>query len=268
MGIPLLQGRDFTLRDTAGSTRVAVVNQAFVRQFLGSASPLGRTLRTLAEPRYPETVYEIVGVIADTRYNSYRSGMQPMAFAPDSQFPDKGPWAAVMIHGSGDAAVTGVTVRRVLSERYPQMAMEFVPFQARIRSGLIRERLLAVLAGFFGVLAALLVMVGLYGMISFGVAERRHEIGIRIALGAERRAVVSLIMRQAAVVLTIGIVAGSAIALAAAPAAASVLFELEPSDPAILASACLALLVVAALASYIPARRAARLNPVIALRQE
>jgi predicted permease len=268
MNIPVLQGRDFTFRDTAGSTRVAIVNQAFVREFFGNANPLGRTLRTLAEPHYPETAYEIVGVIADTRYDSYRSGTQPMAFAPDSQFPEKGPWTAMMIYGRGDPAATGVTIRRVLSRRYPQIVSEFVPFQARIRSGLLRERLLAMLAGFFGALAAILVVVGLYGMMSFAVAERRHEIGIRIALGAERRRVIAMIMRQAGVVLAIGLAAGAAVALAAAPAAATLLFGLEPSDPATLASACFALIAIAAMASYIPARRAARLNPLIALRQE
>ena len=268
MNIPLLQGRDFTFRDTSSSTRVAIVNQSFVRQFLGDANPLGRTLRTLAEPQYPETVYEIIGVIADTRYNSYRSAVQPMAFAPDSQVPTQGPWAAVMIYGIGDAAVTAATVRRALSARYPQMPTEFFPFQARIRSGLVRERLLAMLAGFFGVLAAALVLVGLYGMISFGVAQRRHEIGIRIALGAERRRVITLIMGQAAGVLAIGLVLGAAIALAAAPAAATLLFGLEPTDPVTLASAAVALVAVAALATYIPARRAARLNPLTALRQE
>jgi ABC-type antimicrobial peptide transport system permease subunit len=148
------------------------------------------------------------------------------------------------------------------------MATEFFPFQARIRSGLVRERLLAMLAGFFGVLAAALVLIGLYGMISFGVAERRHEIGIRIALGAERRRVITLIMRQALGVLAIGLALGAAIALAAAPAAATLLFGLEPTDPATLVSAAVALVAVAALATYIPARRAARLNPLIALRQE
>ena len=191
-----------------------------------------------------------------------------MAFAPDSQIPTQGPWAAVMIHGSGDAAVTGATVHRALSARYPQMATEFFPFQARIRSGLVRERLLAMLAGFFGILAAALVLIGLYGMISFGIAERRHEIGIRIALGASRRRVITLIMGQAAGVLAVGVALGAAVALAAAPAAATLLFGLEPTDPATLASAAVVLIAVAALATYIPARRAARLNPLIALRQE
>jgi predicted permease len=268
MNIPVLQGRDFTFQDTRESPRVAVVNQAFVRQFLQGVDPIGRTLRTKAEPRYPESVYEIVGVIADTRYNSYRSEIQPMAFAPDSQYPAPGPWTALMIHCAGDPAATGLTVRRVLAAHYPDMASEFVPFAARVRGGLVRERLLAILAGFFGVLAAVLVIVGLYGMIAFGVAQRRHEIGIRIALGAARGRVVAMIMRQAAVVLATGIVIGAAVAVMAAPSAATLLFGLEPHDPATLAGASLLLVVVAALASYVPARRAARLNPLVALRQD
>jgi putative ABC transport system permease protein len=148
------------------------------------------------------------------------------------------------------------------------MAMEFSPFKARIRSGLVRERLLAVVAGFFGVLAVALVVIGLYGMISFGVAQRRHEIGIRIALGATRRRVIRMIMRQAALLLAVGLVGGAAVALAAAPVSAALLFGLEPSDPVNLAAACLLLIVVAALATYIPARRAARLSPLVALRDE
>ena len=268
MNIPLLQGRDFTLWDTRESPRVAIVNEAFVRQFLPGAPVIGRRLRTLAEPRYPETVYEIVGIVADTRYNSYRSGTQPMAFAPDSQYPAQRSSTAMMIYGSGDPEVTAAAVRRVLADRHSDLAMEFVPFQARIRSGLLRERLLAMLAGFFGIVAALLVVIGLYGMISFGVAQRRREIGIRIALGATRSRVVALIMKQAAVLLSIGVTIGGGVALLAAPAASTLLFGLEASDPAALGGATLLLILVAAVASYLPARRAGALNPLIALRQD
>ena len=268
MNIRLVQGRDFTVRDTRDSIRVAIVNEAFVRQFLPGVPVIGRQLRTLAEPRYPETVYEIVGIVADTRYNSYRSGTQPMAFAPDSQYPAQRASSTVMVYGSGEPEVTAATIRRVLAERHPDLAMEFVPFQARIRSGLLRERLLAVLAGFFGLVAALLVVIGLYGMISFGVAQRRQEIGIRIALGATSRRVVALIMKQAAVLLSIGVAIGVVVARLAAPAASTLLFGFEPADPVALGGATLLLVTVAAIASYLPARRAAAHNPLIALRQD
>jgi predicted permease len=268
MNIPVLQGRDFTLQDTASSARVAIVNQAFVRQLVAGANPIGRTLRTNPEPRYPETVYEIVGIIRDTQYNDYRGGMQPMAFAPDSQFPAQGPWTAMMIQGTADPAATIATVRRWIAEGHPQLIAEFVPFQSRIRDGLVRERLLAVLAGFLGALAALLVVVGLYGMISFAISQRRQEIGIRVALGARRRQVIAMIMREAGWLLIAGLIGGGAISLLAAPSAATLLFGLKPHDPTTLFAAGLLLTAVAAVASFVPARSASRLDPLVALRHE
>ena len=146
--------------------------------------------------------------------------------------------------------------------------MEFSDFQARIRDGLVRERLMAMLSGFFGLLAALLTMVGLYGVISYIVARRRNEIGIRMALGAQRAQVVSMVMREAGRMLMIGILAGTVLSLVAGRAASSLLFGLKPYDPLTLVAAGLLLAVIAALASFVPARRASRLDPLVALRYE
>jgi ABC-type antimicrobial peptide transport system permease subunit len=133
---------------------------------------------------------------------------------------------------------------------------------------LVRDRLLAILAGFFGLLAAVLAMIGLYGMISFAVASRRQEIGIRIALGADRITVVALMMREARRLVAVGIVIGTIVALVAGRATATLLFGVTPYDPLTLAAAVVLLALIAAMASYIPARRASRLNPLDALRQE
>ncbi|PYV24634.1 MAG: hypothetical protein DMG24_10920, partial [Acidobacteria bacterium] len=257
MGIPLLRGRDFNPNDTAASQRVAVVNRTFVRQCLGGADPIGKTLRTKPEPNYPSTVYEIVGVIPDTQYNDLRGA---------SQYPAPGPSCFMMIHSGLAPAIAGV--RHRIAEKHPEIVMEFSDFQARIRDGLVRERLMAMLSGFFGLLAALLTMVGLYGVISYIVARRRNEIGIRMALGAQRGQVVSMVMREAGRMLVIGILAGAVLSLVAGRAASSLLFGLKPYDPLTLAAAGVLLAVIAALASFLPARRASRLDPLVALRYE
>jgi len=266
MGIPLLRGRDFNPNDTGASQRVAVVNQTFVRQFLGGANPLGKTLRTSPEPNYPSTVYEIVGVIPDTRYSDLREETPPMTFAPASQYPAPGPSCFIMIHSGLAPAMAIAGVRHRIAEKHPEIVLEFRDFQARIRDGLVRERLMAMLSGFFGFLAALLTMVGLYGVISYIVARRRNEIGIRMALGAQRGQVVSMVMREAGRMLVIGIAAGTVLSLIAGRAASSSLFGLKPYDPLTLTAAGALLAAIAALASFVPAHRASRLDPLVALR--
>jgi putative ABC transport system permease protein len=268
MGIPIITGRGFTLRDTATSPRVAIVNEAFVRLLVEGGNPIGRTLRTSAEPRYPATVYEIVGVIRDTRYNSLRGETPPMAFAPDSQYPDVGPWANIMIYSTVEPAQTIAAVRNRLRQRHPEIFMEFDDFGQRILDGLTRERLLALLASFFGALATLLATVGLYGMVSFTMAQRRQEIGIRIAMGARRQQIVGLAMRDTGWLMVAGVIGGAVLSLVVARSAASLLFGLTPHDPSTLIAACLILAVVAATASFLPASRASRLDALTAMRDE
>jgi predicted permease len=273
MGIPIVQGRDFTLRDTTSSPRVAIVNQAFVRRFVGvgqpsQTNPIGISLRTSPEPNYPSTVYEIVGVIPDTQYSELRGTVPPMVFAPDSQFPPLAPWAAVMIHSSIDPTSAIATLKQRLTQTHPEMFQEYTVFQTHIREGLLRERLLAMLAGFFGALAGILAMIGLYGMIAFAVAQRRQEIGIRIALGARRTQVIAMVMREAARLLLIGAVAGTAMSLAAGRSTASLLFGVTAYDPLTLSAALLLLTTIAIMASLLPARTAARQDPLVALRSE
>ena len=268
MGIPVIRGRGFSQNDTATSTRVAVVNQTFVRKLLGGADPIGQTLRTGQEPNYPSTVYEIVGVIPDTQYNDLRGETPPMTFAPASQFPAQGPWTVIMIHSNAPPAAISATIKRSLAASHPDVIMEFGDFQKQIRDQLTPERLMAMLSGFFGVLAAVLAMVGLYGVISFLVARRRNEIGIRLALGAERGQVVAMVMREAGRLLLIGVVTGAALSLLAGRGARSLLFGLKPYDPLTLVAAALLLALIAAAASFLPARRASKLDPMVALREE
>jgi ABC-type antimicrobial peptide transport system permease subunit len=159
-------------------------------------------------------------------------------------------------------------VRKKIAQNHPEINLDVIDFQKRIREGMVRERLMAMLSGFFGFLAALLAMVGLYGVISYIVARRRNEIGIRMALGAKPGQVTWMVMREAAPLLLAGVAIGTALSLVASRAAGSLLFGLKPNDPLTLGAACLLLAAIAAGASFIPARRAARLDPMNALRHD
>lgn len=268
MGIPIVTGRAFGKDDTANSPRVAVVNQAFARRFLGGTNPIGQTLQTIAEPDYPATRYEIVGVIPDTRYSDLRTETPPMTFAPATQFPGQGPWSSVVIYSSEAPAVVMSSVKSRLGSSHPGVIAEFSDFQQQILDGLVMERVMAMLSGFFGLLAASLVAIGIYGVISYLVAMRRSEIGIRMALGAGPSSVLGLILRQTTILLGLGIMIGAIVALTAGRGAAALLYGLRPDDPATFAMAIALLITVVLVAAFVPARRASRLDPLEALRYE
>ena len=268
MGIPVIRGRGFNGNDTSTSQRVAVVNEAFARQLTGGADPIGQTLRTGQEPNYPSTVYEIVGVIPDTRYDDIRGDAPAQTFAPAVQFPAQGPWASVMIHSNLPSDALAATLKRKLSQTHPDVIAEFGDFQKGIRDKLVEERMMATLSGFFGALGAILAMVGLYGVVSYMVTRRRNEIGIRLALGARTGQVVAMVMREAGRLLGLGLAVGAGLVLLAGRGAVSLLFGLKPYDPVTLIGAALLLAGIAAIASFLPARRAAKLDPMSALRDE
>ena len=163
---------------------------------------------------------------------------------------------------------TITAIRRALATKYPGMALQFINFQERISDRLVGDRLMAMLSGFFGFLAALLVVVGLYGVLSYFVTRRRNEIGIRIALGAKRRQVIALVMRDTAAMLLAGIFFGTALALLTGRAATALLFGIKPYDFATLAFSIALLAVIAVIGSWLPARKASNLDPVAALRTD
>jgi predicted permease len=268
MEIPLLTGRGFNDRDTQTSPHVAVVNEAFVRRYLAGTSPSGKTIRTNAESGYPETEYEIVGVVKDTKYVDLRAPTPPIAFAPADQFPDVSPWTVLLIRFSSPPSLAISAVKEKISQINPAIKAVFHILQTDIENGLARERLMALLSGFFGALAALLAMIGLYGVISYIVAMRKNEIGIRMALGASPGSVIRIILRQTLTLLGVGVGSGLVLAMAAAKGANSLLFGLEANDPLTLFSAAGFLAAVALAASYIPAYRASRVDPMNALRYE
>jgi predicted permease len=268
MKIPLLAGRDFDERDTGQSPHTAIVNETFVRTFLGGANPLGKTFRTNAEPNFPETQYEVVGVVKDTKYADLRDAVPPISFAPAPQFPEKWYWTAIFVRSSAPATEVIPAIRARFVDLYPAMKVDYHLFQTGIQEGLVRERMMALLSGFFGGLAALLAMLGLYGVISYIIAMRRNEIGIRMALGATREDVIGIVLRQTLGLLALGVGIGLALATAVTRGAQALLFGLGPNDPPSLIGAACFLAAVALLASVLPAYRAARIDPMHALRYE
>ena len=268
MGIPLLSGRDINPADTTASQHVVVVNQAFVKRYAAGENPIGKTLQTAEEPDYPSTVFQIVGVIPDTLYADIRGTTSPMAFAPASQFPANGPWTAMMIRSDLPPSLVAAAVKSRIAQRHPEIVIECRDFEGNIRDGLVKERMMAMLSGFFGVLALILAMSGLYGVISYVVARRTNEIGIRVALGARQGQVVGMVLREAGWLLVAGVAAGLALSLIAGRSANSLLFGLKPYDPLTLGAAVAVLAAIAGLASFVPARRASKVDPMVALRYE
>ena len=268
LATPLLAGRDFDARDTHTSVKVAIVNEAFVRRLGIREGAISKRFRREATSAEPETVFEIVGVVKDAKYRDLREDFKPTVFLPMPQQASPEPTQHVLIRSSAPPARLIAPVKRTLAEINPGIAFLFSYFKTRIRDGLLRERLMATLSGFFGALAGLLATTGLYGVISYMVVRRTNEIGIRMALGADRRDVVKMILREAGLLLFFGSVTGTVLALAAATTARSMLFALQPYDPPTLGMAIALLAAVTLAAGYLPARRAAKLDPMTALRDE
>ena len=266
--ISLLGGRDFTKEDSESSPGVAVVNQAFLRRFFPSGNAIGKTFRHDAEPDYPETEYQIVGVVADSKYSSVRENIPPEVFLPAAQNPSPSPSASIFVRSSAPLAPLGKAISRNVTQLHPGLEIETHDFQDQIRAGFNEERLLAEVSGAFGALAILLACLGLYGVVSYMVARRFREIGIRMALGASRSAVRWMISRESIALVAVGLAIGVPTALAAGRVVASRLFGIHPADPVTLLSAIALLLVVTAVAALVPAARASRQDPNVALRHE
>ncbi len=268
VGTPLLAGRDFNQNDTRSSPQVAIVTETFARKFMDGINPIGRTFGAVQQEGKPDRLYQIVGLVKDSKYQDLREDFTPLAFLDADQADDPDPEAQLVVYSNQSLENLATAVRRTAAEINPAIVLQFTVFQTMVRDRLVRERLMATLSGFFGGLAALLAMIGLYGVISYMVVRRRNEIGIRMALGADRRSILSLIMGEAATLLGFGLVVGIVLSLAATTAAKALLFGMKPGDPLTLLVATISLAVVAAVASFWPAHRAAHLDPMIALRDE
>ncbi|MCI0389066.1 MAG: ABC transporter permease [Acidobacteria bacterium] len=268
IGLPLLLGRDFTPQevisepeyDEKGSIipKVAIINETMARHYFGTANPIGKSFG-FGISKYPT---KIVGVVKDSVYGKLRDNPQAI------YYPSQG-GNLLLVRAAGPAASLVATIRREIQAVDKNLEVgDIYTASQLLDQELFLERLLAKLSGFFSLLALLLACVGLYGVMSYDVARRTHEIGIRMALGAQRRDVAGLVMRETMLLVVIGIIIGLTGALATTRLITSLLYGLKPNDPLTIALASLLLLTVAALAGYLPARRAARVDPMVALRHE
>jgi putative ABC transport system permease protein len=268
IGMSLIAGRDFDDRDTATSVKVAIVNQAFVRKILKGADPLGKKFRLHQPPGKPRPLYEIVGLSGDSKFQDMHEEFLPFVYFPSSQQEKPSPDHQILIHSSLPLGSLMPSIKQAISNINPGIDLEFVVFKKQIHDSLLQDELMATLSGFFGFLAALLAAIGLYGVISYMVVQRTREIGIRMAIGADRGHVIGMILREGGVLTIVGLFVGAGLALATAQVAKSLLFGLKPRDPLTLVMAVVILAGVAALASFLPAYRASKLNPLTALRYE
>src|ERR1700722_1920272 len=268
VGTPLLAGRDFDDRDTATSVKVAIVNQAFVQKILKGADPLGKRFRIHEPPGKPRPLYEIVGVTKDNKFQDMHEEFLPFMYFPATQQDKPSPDDQILIRSSLPLSSLMTSMKQTIGDVNPAIDLDFKVFKTRIHDSLLQDQLMATLSGFFGFLAALLAAIGLYGVNSYMVVQRTKEIGIRMAIGAERVDVLRLILREAGLLTITGLLIGAGLALGAAQVAKSLLYGLKPRDPLTLVAAVVVLSAVAAFASFWPAYRASKLDPLIALRYE
>ncbi|HLK69737.1 MAG TPA: ABC transporter permease [Bryobacteraceae bacterium] len=266
LGIPLVAGRGFTFKDDANAPRVALVNAAFAKRYFGDGIAVGHHVGMGIDPGTPMNI-EIVGVVGDTRYESLRDEIPLEMFLCTAQRADQVITAYVRtIH---DAETEFHTIRAVVHELDPNLpATNMKTLDSQINDSLISERMIATLSTIFGALATVLAIIGLYGVMAYMVARRAREIGIRMALGAKAGTVVWMVMREVLILVTAGMAIGLPTALALTRLVKSQLYGIAPNDPASLALASLALFLVAMVAGYVPARRAAAYDPVRVLRSE
>ena len=263
---PLVLGRDLGAQDRPGSPPVAVVNQAMVRRFFQGRNPIGRRFGWGEGQHKAE--YEIVGVVGDAKYLSLRDSVPPTAYLSAFQSKD---WGGVNfeVRTAAGPSAFAPEIRSVLQSIDSRLtAPEVTPFAQQVDASLYQERLVSALSGFFGVLALLLACIGLYGIMAYAVARRTNEIGIRLALGAERSGILRMVLGEAFLLAAVGILIGLPAAWAATRLIGSMLYGLRSTDPLTILAATALLGTVAAFAGYLPARRATKVDPMVALRYE
>ena len=265
LGIPLLLGREFTERETATSAKVAVVNETFAKYFFGTSNPIGRQF---GFARDDTTDIEIVGVVRDSKSTTLREEITRFVYVPYEQSEELSTLTFYVRTTADAERVTG-EIREMMRRIDPGVPVyDMRTMQSQATLSLLVERAVAALSIAFGVLATVLAAIGLYGVMSFAVTSRTREIGIRMALGAERGSVLWLVLGEVALLAGIGVAAGVPLAIALSSLVKAQLFGLSPTDPMSMGTAALLLALVALAAGYLPARRATRVDPMLALRYE
>ena len=261
LGIPLLQGRFFNSGDVAASLNIAVVNEALVRHYFQNGNPIGQRVKA-------NLSCTIVGVVGDARQSGLDSDVLPQIYLPYAEYP-MGSSAKLVIRAVGDPLRLAGPMRDVLKSIDGDVAAsDIMTMEQRLAKSIASRRVNMFLTGAFAGLALLLAVAGIYGVMSYLVSQRTHEFGIRIALGAQKRDVLKMVIKQGLILTLTGIVVGSAMALALTRVISSFLYEVSPTDPITFVCVSFFLTGVALLASYIPARKAARIDPMVALRCE
>ena len=268
LGVPLLMGREIGLQDTATSAKVAVVNQSFAQAFYHDQNPIGR--RITFEEDSDKDDLEIVGVIGDSKYDSAKEKPDRTVYRPILQVQDQSAFANVFeLRTAGDPLSLSAEVRAAVAQVNDKLpVLSVTSLRLQTDEALKQDRLIAQLVSFFGLLGLLLSCVGLYGIMAHAVVRRTNEIGIRMALGAGRRDIVWMVLKESLLLVAVGLAVGLPASWGAAQLISNQLFGLRPSDPLTLITAVTLLTVVAALAGYLPARRASRVDPLVALRYE
>jgi predicted permease len=285
MAIPLVLGRDFREEDNPvyfpdpptvsvpgveppepPGPRYTIINESMARMFFKGRNPIGLHV-SLSEKYDPARAYEVVGVVKDSRQFNLRDPLVPILYVPTWRTL----WSSrsLCIRTTREAPETAEAVRRLIARIDPSIPVtDATTMQRQIDDNILEDRLIATLSGFFGMLALLLAGVGLYGVVSYSVVRRTKEIGIRVALGARRTAVLKIIVLDAALLVAVGAAIGIPAALAATRYIKSLLYGVGAQDPVTIAGGILVLVAVAALASFVPARRAMKVDPIVALRYE
>jgi hypothetical protein len=269
----LVAGRPFTDADRQGAPPVVIVNEAFVRRFLNGQDPIGHTVqrrvivnRDLGNVP-PPPAQEIVGVIADAVYSNPRQSIPPTMFEPLAQSETSLPQTRLFLRTVGSQVIDVRGVAAAIRSVDADLAITFRPLADYVTASIVQERIVAMLAGFFGGLALLLAGLGLFGLTSYTVERRRPEIGIRVALGAAPSGVTGLVLSGTAGLVAMGILVGGTLSLWASQFVGALLYEIDPRDPVTLVSAAAMLAVIAAIAAALPAYRASRIDPATVLRE-
>jgi predicted permease len=261
---PVLSGRDFSSADRAGTPKVAIINQTMARDAFGGANPIGRHV---SAPGWDASWFEIVGVVRDVKTRSLREQTTPMLYLPLYQAPEG--LAAFEVRTAITPLSVTEAIRRVIKATDSRVPMyDIKTLNEQVDGSLIQERLVATLSSLFGVLALLLAGVGLYGLMTYIVNRRIPEIGIRMAIGATRAQIAGMVLRETLQLILLGLGFGVPAAIAASRLIQSELYGLKSDDPITLAAAISVMAGIAAFAAYLPARRASRVDPMVALRTE
>jgi predicted permease len=266
MGIPVLVGRVFGPQDTGASPKVAIINETFARWYLPGGSPIGRHFGLGGDPAHSNDI-EVVGVVKNAKDQDLRERPFPAAYYPYAQHVQYLNDFEVRYSGRPDVIIS--EVRQAIGQvDHSLPVVHEGTMVEQVNRSLAGQTLIARLSTFFGVLAAFLACIGIYGLMSYAVTRRTNEIGIRMALGAERSGVLWMVMRESLTLVAVGVAIGIPAALAAGRLVSSVLYDTKATDPVTITASALVMIAVAALAGYLPARRAAKVDPMVALRYE